>query len=275
VAPSGSGPSRATYTHGYAPSVLEAHRWRTAENSAGYLLHFLAPGVRVLDLGCGVGSLTADLAARVAPGTVVAVDLTLGILAEARRLAEQSPVAPVVEFALADGQQLPFLDASFDVVHAHQVLQHVADPVGVLAELRRVCRPGGLVAARDSDYLAELWTPPDPRLERWRELYVAVARRNGGEPAAGRFLVPWAWQAGFSEVRASVSTWVFASPEERRWWGGLRAQRTLGSALADHAQAMGLATAEDLAELARAWEDWAAAPVGWGQLTHGEILCRP
>ncbi|MFC0081709.1 class I SAM-dependent methyltransferase [Aciditerrimonas ferrireducens] len=270
-----SPPPRATYTHGYDRSVLAAHRWRTAENSAGYLLPFLAPGQRLLDLGCGVGTLTADLSARVAPGPVVALDLAAEVLAEAQRsIADAAGTGPVA-FALADGLRLPFPDDSFDVVHAHQVLQHVADPVAVLAELRRVCRPGGLVAARDSDYLVELCSPADPRLARWRDLYVAVARRNGGEPAAGRYLVTWAERAGFGEIRASVSTWAFVTPEERRWWGETRAERTLASDLARHARAGGLAEPTELEDLAQAWRDWAHAPAGWCQLTHGEILCRP
>ena len=64
----------ATYTHGHAESVLRSHRWRTAENSAAYLLPLLRPGLDLLDVGCGPGTLTADLATRVAPGRVLGLD---------------------------------------------------------------------------------------------------------------------------------------------------------------------------------------------------------
>ena len=84
---------------------------------------------------------------------------------------------------------LAFPDASFDVVHAHQVLQHLTDPVAALREMRRVCRPDGVVAARDSDYAAFTWFPDDPRLTRWLELYHEVARSNDAEPDAGRHLL--------------------------------------------------------------------------------------
>jgi 2-polyprenyl-3-methyl-5-hydroxy-6-metoxy-1,4-benzoquinol methylase len=90
-----------TYTHGHHESVLRSHRWRTAENSAGYLLPFLSPGLRLLDVGCGPGTITVDLAARVAPGATVGVDREAAVIAEARALLESRPIAPV-EFRTAD-----------------------------------------------------------------------------------------------------------------------------------------------------------------------------
>src|SRR5437764_15488059 len=77
-------------------------------------------------------------------------------------------------------------ERSFDVVHAHQVLQPLRDPVGALASLGRLASPGGVVAARDSDYAAMTWAPDSDGLERWLTVYRAVARRNGAEPDAGR-----------------------------------------------------------------------------------------
>ena len=133
-------------------SVLRSHRWRTAANSAAYLLPQPAPrDVDLLDVGCGPGTITCDLARAVAPGRVVGIDASEAVIAEAR--AEAAEAGPVtVSFEVADLFALPFADDSFDVVHAHQVLQHVADPVAALVEMRRVCRPGGVVAARDGDY---------------------------------------------------------------------------------------------------------------------------
>ena len=84
---------------------------------------------------------------------------------------------------------LDFPDDTFDVVHAHQVLQHVGDPVAALREMRRVTRPGGVVAVRDSDYAAFTWFPQLPELDEWLDLYQRVARGNGGEPDAGRRLL--------------------------------------------------------------------------------------
>lgn len=174
----------AVYTHGHHESVLRSHRWRTAANSAAYLIGELRPGMAVLDVGCGPGTITADLAALVTPGRVTAVDANGEILDQAAEVAAERGLGNV-EFATADVHDLDFPDDSFDVVHAHQVLQHVGDPVQALREMRRVCRPGGIVAARDSDYAAMTWYPEVPVMDAWQELYRRVARANGGEPDAG------------------------------------------------------------------------------------------
>jgi SAM-dependent methyltransferase len=266
-------PGADTYLHGHHDSVLRSHRWRTAENSAGYLLPHLTAHARVLDVGCGPGTITAGLAARVPAGDVTGIDMAADVLAEARQEAARRGLANV-RFGRGDAYRLDFADATFDVVHAHQVLQHLSDPVRALAEMRRVCRPGGLVAARDGDYGGFLWYPEDPEMTEWRTLYQAVARALGGEPDAGRRLLSWAHQAGFGQVEASASAWCYAAPAERAWWGTAWAERLTESPFGDRAVEHGLATRADLARLARAWRRWAASDDGWFLLPHGEIVCR-
>ena len=122
---------------------------------------------------------------------------------------------------MGDVYALAAADDSFDVVHAHQVLQHLTDPVAALREMARVCRPGGVVAVRDVDYAATTWFPADAGLDRWLALYQRVARANGAEPDAGRRLLSWAHAAGLRDVAATASTCCYASPEERQWWGTL------------------------------------------------------
>ncbi len=265
---------QAVYTHGHHESVLRSHRWRTAGNSAAYLLPHLEPGMSLLDVGCGPGTITADLAELVAPGRVTAVELTADALALARAETERRGVRNI-EFAVADVHDLDFADGGFDVVHAHQVLQHVGDPVRALRELRRVCAPGGVVAARDSDYAAFAWYPKLPELDEWLALYQQLARENGGEPDAGRRLLSWAYEAGFTEVTPSASVWCFGTPGDREWWGGMWADRILRSALAGQARRTGAATEDDLRRISTAWRTWAAAPDGWIGILHGEILARP
>ncbi|MEO7429858.1 MAG: methyltransferase domain-containing protein, partial [Acidimicrobiales bacterium] len=259
-----------TYTHGHHESVLRSHRWRTVENSAAYLIDRLQPGTDVLDVGCGPGTITVDMAARVAPGRVVGIDTTAEVIQAARAEAEASG-ASNVELRVDDVQALGFDDDTFDVVHAHQVLQHLTDPVGALREMRRVCRPGGVVAARDSIYRSMAWFPADPRLDRWLALYCDVAEGNGGEPDAGSRLLRWARSAGFADVASSGSAWCYATAEERAWWGGLWADRITSSRFGDQAVGQGLADRAELEDLADAWRGWARHDDAWFAVLHGEI----
>lgn len=261
---------RAVYTHGHHESVLRSHSRRTAETSAGYLLPHLRPGMSLLDVGCGPGTITADLAERVAPGRVTAVETAGEVLEVAR--AEAASRSCRVGFVVSDTHALAFPDDTFDVVHAHQVLQHVADPVQALREMRRVCVPGGVVAVRDADYAAFTWYPAVPELDEWLSLYRALARRNRGEPDAGRRLLGWAQQAGFTDITAGSSTWCYATPEDRDWWGRSWAERIVDSRLAEQAVHTGAATTDDLRRIAAGWLTWAEAPDGWMSLLHGEVL---
>ena len=261
------------YTHGHHESVLRAHRWRTAENSAAYLLPHLEPGTSLLDVGCGPGTITVDLAERVAPGRVTAVELTESALALARAEAARCSQTNI-DFAVADAHHLDFPDDTFDVVHAHQVLQHLSDPVRALREMGRVCAPGGLVAARDSDYAGFTWFPALPELQEWLALYRELARANGGEPDAGRRLLSWAQAAGFSEITPTAGVWCFATPEDRHWWSSTWAERVLNSQMAEEAVASGVASTADLRRISDGWLAWGAREDGWLCIVHGEIVCR-
>jgi SAM-dependent methyltransferase len=259
------------YTHGHADSVLRSHRTRTAENSAAYLLPSLRSGQSLLDVGSGPGTITVDLAERVAPGRVTALETSENTAALTRAEADRRGCS-TIDVVVGDVHALDLPTAGYDVVHAHQVLQHVADPVTALREMMRVCTPGGVVAARDGDYAGFTWYPVSPGLDRWRELYSAAARANGGEPDAGRRLLAWAHAAGAGSVLASSSTWCYADPESRQEWGSMWADRILGSAITAQLLTSGLATQDDLHAIAAAWREWAAHPDGWISVLHGEIL---
>jgi len=264
-----------TYTHGHDDSVLRSHRWRTAANSAAYLLPRLRPGLDLLDVGCGPGTITVDLARAVAPGRVVGIDAAAAIVDQARESVGRSEAA--VTFEVADLFALPFPDHSFDVVHAHQVLQHVADPIAALVEMRRVCRPGGVVAARDGDYPSFIFAPAEPDLTRSIAAYGELTRVNRAHWDAARHLLGWARAAGFSAVDASASAWCFATEEDRAWWGGLWADRFAGpeSFLSVQLEAHGIADRADLEAFGAGWRRWASSPDGWFAMLHGEILATP
>jgi len=256
------------YTHGHHPSVLRSHRWRTAENSAAYLLDRLGPGQDLLDVGCGPGTITRDLARLVAPGMVVGIDAAPTVIAEASAEASGGNVS----FRVGDVYTLPFADGSFDIVHAHQVLQHLAEPVAALREMRRVLRPGGLVAVRDADFAGFIWAPSDRLLDRWMALYHAVTARNGAEADAGRRLLAWVRAAGLADPVMTSATWTFADPDTRAWWGQLWAERIELSAFAQQAISYGLSDPLELSEIAQAFQRWARCPDATFIVPHGEVI---
>ncbi|MCA5894819.1 methyltransferase domain-containing protein [Isoptericola sp. NEAU-Y5] len=262
-----------SYTHGHHESVLRAHRSRTAQNSAGFLLPHLRDDMSLLDVGCGPGTVTADLARILAGGEVVGVDASAKVLDAARQHAEALGNTNV-RFEQADVYELPFADDSFDVVYAHQLLQHLSDPVAALREMRRVARPGGLVALRDADYAAMAWYPESPGLQEWNTLYHEVTHAYGFEPDAGRRLMSWAMEAGLDGIVPSASSWCYATPTDRQWWGQVWAERCVESNFAVQAQESGLADDVALEQLAQDWLAWAQAPDGWFAILHGEVLAR-
>lgn len=261
------------YTHGHHESVVAHHAARTAANSAAFLLPHLKTGDRLADVGCGPGSITIDLAARVAPGEVVGIDVAADVLDQARKAAAAAGTGNV-RFEMGDVYRLAAADDSFDVVYAHQLLQHLTDPVAALAEMRRVVEPGGIVAVRDADYGGFFWTPSHPLLDRWMELYHQVTARNGAEADAGRHLPGWIRAAGLEHATVTSSTWQYADPDSRGWWAEGWHRRATQSAFASQAVEYGLATAAELAEIAAAWLWWRDQPNGFFLVPHVEVLAR-
>ena len=201
-----------SYTHGHGKAVLASHASRTAENSAAYLVPHLHPGQSVLDVGCGPATITADLAELVAPGEVIGLDNVEAALDAARDTLRARGVDGV-KLVKGDVYELLWPDEYFDVVHAHQVLQHLPDPVAALKEMLWVTKPGGIVAARDAIYSAMTWYPRYEGMDAWQQVYIATARANRGEPDAGSRLKAWCHEVGFDEVTTSASTWCFTTDE--------------------------------------------------------------
>jgi hypothetical protein len=103
-----------------------------------------------------------------------------------------------------------------------------------------------------------------------------VSDHNGAAGDAGRWLLRWAVEAGFAvaDVTYSTSTWTFATPADRAWWGELWAERTVSSSLAAQAVEYGVASRQELAEVAEGFRAWSERPDGTFVLLHGEVIAR-
>jgi len=259
------------YIHGHSDVVLQAHRSRTAANSAGHLLPLLRPGLSLLDVGCGEGWITRDLARLVAPGQVIGIDASAEVIERARAGGD---IPGNLTFETADLFNLGYPAGSFDVVHVHQVLHHLADPAGSLRALARVTRPGGLISDREGDYGAAWWYPASAGWETWQRVMIGVGRAQGEDLTIGRQLMRVSRAAGLADFTVSASVWTYpgfepASEIARSWAERLTAPRFVQ--LAEEAAVADEAT---LQQAARDIRGWAESPDAFFAHAHGEIIIR-
>lgn len=216
------------YTHqGCATWEAELAK-RTASQAAAFLLPHLRAGMHVLDAGCGPGSITLGLAAAVAPGEVVGIDIQPSQVEQARALAAQRGVTNV-RFEASNVYELPFPDGSFDAAFANSVLEHLREPVRALAELRRVLRPGGIAGVCDRDG-GRLMAPETPLLQQWFSLLERVRQHNGANLYIGRHHRRLLLEAGFVRAEAGASIRSAGSLEETRQFAVILKARIPGQA---------------------------------------------
>jgi ubiquinone/menaquinone biosynthesis C-methylase UbiE len=260
------------YTHGHHRSVVTAHSARRASEAAAFLLPLLKSPMRLLDFGCGPGTITVDLAEKLKPGgSVVGIDMSEEVIAQAREHARSSGVSNV-RFDTGNIYETGFDEGSFDVVYAHQVLHHLSGPVKALAEAKRVLKPGGICGVREVDWGTSAIWPTNSRLERFLEIFHEVERRNGGDADAGRHLKDWFEQAGFSDLKVTASTWAFAEQAGLEWWGTQWSERIVHSNIATSAVKYGIATQAELEDISKAWLEWMAAPGAFFSFIHAEVI---
>ncbi len=266
-------PRHERYTHGHTPAVVRQHSQRTAEEAAGFLLPDLGPGMRLLDVGCGPGSITRGLAERVAPGQVVGLDPSREILEVARQDAAARGLGNL-RYEEGSVYALPFPDAAFDVAYAHQVFQHLRERDAALREMLRVVRPGGLVALRDVDWGTATYWPGDPWIDRFLEVHQRTWSRNGGEPRMGRQLRALVNAAGLTDVRVTAAVWCYATRGETVDWGESYAERLLTSPMGERAVEYGYASRADIEAMAAALRAWAVHPDALWSFTHMAVVAR-
>jgi len=202
--------------------------------------------MRLLDVGCGPGSITRGLADAVSPGLAVGVDVSPDRIDGAS-----------VTVASARGEHLPFAAQSFDAVFACAVLQHVSDPAAIVREVRRVARPGAVVAIADADWDGFLVHPPDPLLARGQDVLRAL--RSTGDPTIGKRLRHLLATNGFERVVATATT-SSEGGSGTEAAGAFRASAFEAPSAVALAEALGVSTAHEMAAIAEAWRRWGGSP---------------
>ncbi|CAN8104538.1 unnamed protein product [Discula destructiva] len=236
-----------------SPAVMSYYDFRTAKEHAAYLVPHLQPHFKILDVGCGPGNITHDLARLVPQGSAMGVDMSPGAVEAANARYKE----PNLSYKVADATGLSaFADNSFDVVHAHCVLMHIPDAITALKEMHRVLVPNGIMATRDISAGIFSIRPSYPPFDKLMTDYVPVAEgfleAAGSCSRAGLHKRTWAVAAGFDEARISEQkSYEYLRDVGRLWRAPAKAR------FVD----LGLATEEQVEEWDRIWALWAKLPV--------------
>ncbi|KAI0105687.1 methyltransferase type 11 [Nemania sp. FL0031] len=263
----------------YNPAMVATYSRRTAEENSAYMLPLIKPDMRILDVGCGPGTITLGLAAHVPAGSVTGLDFNSTAIASANELCQQRGVTNA-SFTVGDAFKLPFADDSFDIVHAHQVLSHLPGgedgpgPVRGLREMRRVCKPGGFVCARDVEWNSIVVYPPTQGVMAFLSLIQKLATHAGKTVVGGRGR-EFARRAGFSpgDIEASAAAVTYTNEEGRNWAGENMAKRLESSEDLKRGVELGFITEEDAAGMPSAWRAWAKEDDAFYCMLDGQIVC--
>jgi ubiquinone/menaquinone biosynthesis C-methylase UbiE len=232
---------------------------RDAADYADFLFPYLTPASRVLDVGCGTGTIAVGLAERA--GEVVGVDPEEEF-DDARRYASEHGLESV-EFRRGSVYALDLPDDHFDACLAHSMLETLERPLDGLTEIKRTLRPGGIVGVACVEYGGLILAGPGEEILR---LFYSVRERlwqleNTADPYRGRRLRGLLEHAGFEEVVATSKFFSYGTPAAVEEFGLARAEQC-GDAdwYSERAQEHRLATATELEEMRRAWVEWSKSP---------------
>ncbi len=261
------------YTMGFSEEFMEALRRYTAETSAAYLLPHLRPGLRVLDFGCGPGTISVGLAKAIAPGELHGVDMEESQIALARSVA-QAAGRDNTDFRVGDVTALPYEDGFFDVAHCHNVLMHIPDTAAVLAEVRRVLKPGGLLACREM-ITGSSFTHPDFGVIRkaW-DMFEDLLTADEGHPQMGKDMKGHILAAGFTNLRMTASFTVYNTPEDVAFIHRIANQWFLSPEITEAAIKYGAATETLCKHIHDAYEQWKDHAAAFAALAYGEAVAN-
>ncbi|KAF1963083.1 S-adenosyl-L-methionine-dependent methyltransferase [Byssothecium circinans] len=279
-----------TYTQGHDRIVTANHARRTAEDEGAFVLPHTKPHFKILDVGCGPGTITTGFAKYVPNGSVTGIDLTEQVISQAQEhLQKQDPKPQNVTFHVRNVLEgLPFADGEFDIIYTSQVLLHLHDPIDALREMKRVCKPAtGIVCCREGDWPFRTvpYTKGIQLFDHWFWQMIHGKAPEGYErpdmpPFApghrgGSLVHVWAREAGFDPKRMEkgAKVQVFSTEEERRVYGVRMVGRITEAGHGERFKELG-ATEEEVREMVRAWKEWEEDVDGWHGIVHCEVVCH-
>ncbi|MDE0231447.1 MAG: methyltransferase domain-containing protein [bacterium] len=245
----------------------------TAATHTAYLLPLLRPGHRLLDFGCGPGTISVGLAGAIAPGTLHGVDMEESQIDLARAVAELGGRDNAI-YHVGDVTALPFEDGYFDVAHCHNLLMHVPDTRAVLTEVKRVLKPGGIIGCREM-ICKSSFTHPDFGVinSAWR-MFEDLLEADDGHAQMGRDLKVHLLDNGFSNIRVTASFDVYSTPEEVELIHEVANRWFLSPEITEAAIKYGAATEKLCDDIRVAYGKWRGHPGAFAGIAYGEAVAN-
>lgn len=264
--------SKEVYSVGYDDAATTFFRARRAATHAAFFLRHLRTGMRLLDGGCGPGTITIDFATGIPDIDVVGIDIEQSQIHLARTQAAERGVLNV-HFQVANLYALPFPNESFDAVFLHGVLEHVQDPVRALREVRRVTKRDGVVGARHADFGGFIIEPAPAPLDQFANLFERLMLHNGAHPRAGRQQFRWLKESGVSRIEASASydCWTRTSKETCQHAAFL-ARLARDSSFSAQLLAAGITDRATLELMSQQFDEWGRNPDAFAAEAWGEAV---
>ena len=267
------GSAASSYTMGYSEEFLQLLHRRNADRNAAYLMPHLRSGLRVLDFGCGPGTISVGLARAVEPGELHGIDMEESQIDLARSAAEAGGHANTT-FHVGDVTNLPFEDDHFDVAHCHAVLMHVPDTAATLSEVKRVLKPGGIAASREMFVSSSFLEPGNEDIGAAWDTFAKLLQGNGGHPQMGKELKSRFLEAGFSEIQTGASFDFFGTKEDVAFLHAFILDWFYSPRVIEAATRYGLATHQQFDELRQGLDEWSEQAGACGAFAFGEVIAR-
>ena len=266
-------PDTPTYTMGYSDEFQKLLSRRSAATNAAHLLPYLEPGLRVLDFGCGPGTISVGLAKAVEPGELHGIEMEASQIEMARAAASAGGHDNAV-FQTGDVTDLPYEDGSFDVAHCHALLMHVPDTQAALAEVKRVLKPGGILSSRELISASSFFEPELDDLRGAWTTFSNLLEANGGHPQMGKELKRTFLEAGFSDIHASTSFESYSTAGDIDFLHGFAISWFFSPDTVEAATKHGLASQEQFDDWRRMLDQWKDTPGAFAALAWGEAIGR-
>ncbi len=207
--------SKENYPVGYSATVVNTFKKRSAFEKGRFLIPHLKETDYLLDCGCGPGSITLDFASILEKGKVIGVDFESSQIEYAKQLRKEKKISNT-EFRVADILNLPYANNTFDVAFTNGVLWTFQEILQALEELKRVVKPGGIIACREPSFEGLLYYPESKVFEKAFYLQKRSLDALGNRRNLGKELSMYFSKAGLSDIQLSVSCDIYSSPEKRK-----------------------------------------------------------